>query len=289
MALPASNAASTPQNQPDLLAQDSLVRARAALQAGAAKAALPQHRLGSGESLAALALSHNLALSHSGLNSLLPGGGLAWGQVTELSVAQPSQATSISLLACAQAQQEGQRTTGEMPWCAFVDPGASLYAPGVAQAGVALDHLLVLRPPVDALLRLTLRLVEARAFAVVVVDTCSFLAPPTSAGSFGVDLSKWVNVDLTHWVNGVRRLNGAVANTHSMVLLLTDKNARRPLPLPVATRLELSCPEPGLLTVQVAKDKQGRIRAGRSVAFMPSGLVQPVSELRQVSELRRDP
>jgi recombination protein RecA len=176
--------------------------------------------------------------------------------VTELCVADPSYATSLSLLACARAQAEGLQATGAKPWCAFVDPFESLYAPGVAQAGVALERLLVVRPPIAALSRLVVQLVEARAFALVVVDTCSFIGRPVS-GPQQIDLTKWGNV--------VRRLNTAIANTHSAVLLLTDKNAPRPLPLPVALRLELSCPAPGVLKAQVAKDKLGRISLPHSI------------------------
>jgi recombination protein RecA len=206
-----------------------------------------------------------LALGH-GLDAVLPDGGLAWGHVTELCVAQPSYATSVSLLACARAQAEGLQATGQMPWCAFIDPFASLYAPGVAQAGVDLEHLLVVRPPVPALSRIGVRLVEARAFALVVVDTFSHVARPIAKGVTQVDLAKWVNV--------VRRLNTIIANTHSAVLLITDKNAPRPLPLPVALRMELSCTEPGVLKARVAKEKHGRVSLAHTIVcrdFVPRG------------------
>jgi recombination protein RecA len=200
------------------------------------------------------------------LDAVLPDGGLPWGQVTELCVAQPSYATSISLLACARAQAEGLeaigslegRRGGEMPWCAFVDPFGSLYAPGVAQAGVNLERLLVVRPSIQALSRIVVRLVEARAFALIVVDTFSPVARPIAKGVMQVDLTKWVNV--------VRRLNTAVANTHSAVLLLTDKNAPRPLPLPVALRLELSCTAPGEIKAKVAKEKHGRVTLTHTIS-----------------------
>jgi recombination protein RecA len=152
-----------------------------------------------------------------------------------------------------------------MPWCTFVDPFGSLYAPGVAQAGVNLERLLVVRPSLQALSRIVVRLVEARAFALVVVDTFSLVARPIAKGTTQVDLAKWVNV--------VRRLNTAVANTHSAVLLLTDKNAPRPLPLPVALRLELSCTEPGVLQARVGKEKHGRVTMGHTITcrdFVPA-------------------
>lgn len=242
---------------------DALSIARAALQASTTRL------MGTGAASRAFqAPEHTLSLSPA-LDAVLPDGGLAWGQVSELCVAQPSYATSVSLLACARAQNEGLAATGasstrEGPWCAFVDPFGSLYAPGVAQAGVNLERLLVVRPSLQALSRIVVRLVEARAFALVVVDTFSHVARPITKGTTQVDLAKWVNV--------VRRLNTAVANTHSAVLLLTDKNAPRPLPLPVALRLELSCTEPGVLKARVAKEKHGRVTLAHTIAcrdFVP--------------------
>lgn len=245
--------------------RDALSIARAALQASTARK-LPQWP---GESLGSFKGQPGSLSLGPALDALLPDGGLAWGQVTELCVADPSYATSLSLLACARAQAEGLQATGnsvagKVPWCAFVDPFESLYAPGVAQAGVDLERLLVVRPPVAALSRLVVQLVEARAFALVVVDTCSFIGRPVS-GPQQIDLTKWGNV--------VRRLNTAITNTHSAVLLLTDKNAPRPLPLPVALRLELSCPSPGVLKAHVAKDKLGRISLPHTVMcrdFVPA-------------------
>jgi recombination protein RecA len=126
--------------------------------------------------------------------------------------------------------------------------------------------LLVVRPTIPALSRIVVRLVEARAFALVIVDTFSPVARPIANGVTQVDLAKWVNV--------VRRLNTAIANTHSAVLLLTDKDAPRPLPLPVALRLELSCAEPGVLKARVAKEKQGRVTLPHTIScrdFVPQG------------------
>jgi len=260
MAFPASAAS------PFVVSQTPLEVARAALKAGTAKA------LGTAQFPLGRATSHQdaaaLSLGNPALDALLPDGGLSWGQVIELCVAQPSYATSISLLACARAQQEGLQATGAMPWCAFFDPFASLYAPGAAQAGVNLERLLVIRPPLDALARLAVRVVEARAFALIVVDTFSFTGDPVAKGA-GKGVAQ---INLAKWANVVRRLNGVVANTHSSVLLITDKNAYRPLPLPVALRLDLSCNSPGLLKAEIAKEKYGRISQSRTIAvhdFVP--------------------
>src|SRR5690606_20149271 len=57
------------------------------------------------------------------------------------------------------------------PWCAFVDPSGTLHAPGVVEVGVQLDHVLVVRPPLEALERTACRLARSIAFDLVIVDT----------------------------------------------------------------------------------------------------------------------
>ena len=164
-------------------------------------------------------------------------------------------ATTVALSACRAAQEEARRFGGVVPWCAFVDPSATLYAPGVAQAGVALDRLLVVRPPLEALSRVAVRLVESQAFAVTVIDT---------AGTPGAEL----DVALGSWTRIVRRLSMALEGSAGLVLLVTDAAAARPLPLPVAMRIELGRPAPDQLSLRIAKDKHGRVSGPRSVAWV---------------------
>jgi hypothetical protein len=59
----------------------------------------------------------------------------------------------------------------------------------------------------------------------------------------------------------------AVEGTERCVLLLTDGAERRPLPLPVAQRLELSRPKPNQLLLRVAKDRRGRISPAKPIAW----------------------
>ncbi|MCE7894882.1 MAG: recombinase A, partial [Sorangiineae bacterium PRO1] len=139
-------------------------------------------------------------------------------------------------------------------WCAFVDASSSLHGPGVAEAGVELGRLLVVRPPLEALSRVSLRLVESRAFALVVIDTMGAPGHP-------------VDVSLGTWPRVVRRLAMAVEGTSACVLLVTDSRASRPLPLPVAQRIELSRPSEHELGVRVAKDKHGRVSSPRKIAW----------------------
>ncbi len=108
-----------------------------------------------------------------------------------------------------------------MPWCAFLDPSGTLYAPGVAAAGVELERLLVVRPSVEALSRVALRIVESGACAVTIVDL------------LGVSLGQSLSVNLT--ASGcavVRRLAMGVDGTPNSVILLTDAAEQRPLRCP---------------------------------------------------------
>lgn len=179
------------------------------------------------------------------LDELLPDAGLPRGAVIEVAVAGGAAfGSSLALAACRSAQVLAQG--GEGAWCAFVDPGTSLHAPAVAAAGVALERLLVLRPPLEALSRVSLRLVEAQVFACLVID---LVGVPGAA--FSVPLARWTRI--------VRRLALTAANTDSSVILLTALDAPRPLPLPVALRLELTRVGRHQLRLQIAKERLGRI------------------------------
>jgi recombination protein RecA len=128
----------------------------------------------------------------------------------------------------------------------------------VAAAGVELSRLLVVRPPLPALSRVALRLAESEAFAVVVVDLTGVVG-----GRVSVPLGTWPRV--------VRRLAMAIEGTGHSVLLLTREADRRPLPLPVAQRLELARPAADKLMVRLAKDQRGRISPARPVVWSRPG------------------
>jgi recombination protein RecA len=100
-------------------------------------------------------------------------------------------------------------------------------------------------------------LVRSRLFAVTVIDT------------LGVVGSGLGSSDLFKWARGVRQLSVAVQGSPSVVILITDAAARRPLPLPVALRLELSRPSQNKWGVRVAKDKFGRLSAPRALRWPP--------------------
>jgi recombination protein RecA len=192
------------------------------------------------------------------LDEWLPDQGMIRGGVVELCAAgEGSLGTSLALAACARAQAEGKERSGNVPWCAFVDASGTLYGPGVAASGVELSRLLVVRPPLDALSRVALRLAESEAFAVVVVDLAGVVG-----SRLGVPLGTWPRI--------VRRLAMAVAGTGHSIILLTREAERRPLPLPVAQRFELSRAHPDRLVVKLAKDQRGRISAPRPVVWSRS-------------------
>jgi hypothetical protein len=194
------------------------------------------------------------------LDALLPDGGLQRGSVGELCVVgEGALGTSLALAVCAQAQAAARARGGHTPWCAFVDPSRTLYAPGVAAAGVELSRLLVVRPELPALSRVALRLAESEAFAVVVIDLAGVVGArsPLSLGT---------------WPRVVRRLAMAAEGSGHCVLLLTREVARRPLPLPVAQRLEVSRPRAGKLTVRLAKDQRGRISPPCTISWSRGSL-----------------
>lgn len=197
---------------------------------------------------------HRAGFLPFGVGSLTPEQGILLGQVTELSVGhEGAQATTLALGACAEAQRQGRIEGIQLgQFCAFVDPAASLYAPGVEALGVELSRLLVVRPPPTELAAVTLRLVRSRIFGLLVVDTVGVPGQP-------------MNVDWRAWVRVVRQMNLALEGTVSSVLLITDARVRRPLPLPVARRIELLRPNASTLRVRIVKDRCREHGQGQSM------------------------
>jgi hypothetical protein len=202
-----------------------------------------------------------LALGIPALDTLLPFGGLPLGSVVELQVRGASgAATSFALCACRAAQRQAMAAelatgvwAGEESWCAFIDPSASLFAPGLARLGVNLTRLLVVRPDVDAVERVAVRIAEAKAVALMVVDL---------RGAFG-DLP----VSTPRWQRTVRRLALAVKQVATCVLVITPEGPSRTLPLPVAMRLEFARSSSESFEVRVGKERTGRVSSPRTVPW----------------------
>jgi len=208
------------------------------------------------------------------IDEVLPDGGLPRGAVVEVASSRGlARATSLALLACSAAQQEARLRSGDPltvgAWCAFVDPWATLHAPALTANRVDLSRLLVVRPPLDAIARVAVRIAESRAFTLVAVDT---VGVPGAAGFPGALLAASHLVDsvrLERWPTVVRRLAIAVERTDTTVVLLTDSASHRALPLPVSLRLELTrqlTSGGGQWLVRVAKERHGRVGSPVAIA-----------------------
>jgi len=202
---------------------------------------------------------HTLSLGIPSLDNVLPQRGLAFGSVVELQVRGASgAATSFALAACRAAQQGLEGGGGsasnwsshatnrrEPKWCAFVDPSATLFAPGVAQLGVDLARLLVLQPDLKSVERLVVRIAEARVMSVLVIDL---------RGALGE-----LSLDARRWQRTVRRLSLIIKELPTCVLLITRSESRPALPLPVAMRLEFNRASVDTFQFCVAKERTGRL------------------------------
>jgi hypothetical protein len=230
------------------------------------------------------------------LDEFLPDAGLPVGKVTELQMSGGAAwGTRVALWACRTAQAQAQ-LNGTDSWCAFIDPSGTLQAQGVSATGVALSRLLVLRPALEDVERVVLRLCEARVFSVIVVDLSGVpwavdksrraqAAGSTSQrsrftkealganGAFGGMRANGAfggrgQRKHQNWPRTVRQLAMRLANTSSQVILLTEGNADGQaegvvsghLPLPVALRVQMRSERSGV-SLRVAKEAHGRVGA----------------------------
>lgn len=178
-------------------------------------------------------------------------GGLLRGAVVEISAPHGrARTTAFALSACLAAQHDARRF-GSHALCAWIDPSRSLFGPGLAACGLDLARFFVVVPELELFARAAVRVVESRAFSVVVIDARSLAS-------------------LERWPTTVRRLALAVEGTACSVLLVTDLSARRSVPLPTASRIELSCTRADALTLRVAKDRHGRIASDRTLPWRRS-------------------
>lgn len=213
-----------------------------------------------------------LSLRIPALDAALPLQGLPCGSVTELQVRGTSgAATSFALCACRAAQQQAASAGldgATSPWCAFIDPAATLYAPGVTRLGVDLEHLLVVRPELEAVGRAALRIVEANLASVLVLDLTGMAQP--------LDEHIWQH----NWHRNVRRLALAVKSSATSILLLTRSEQFQTLPLPTFMRLEFTRRSIESFELRVAKERTGRISPARSIPysiFDPAAVFDPAA------------
>jgi recombination protein RecA len=203
-------------------------------------------------------------LMSSPLSAVLPEGGFPRGSVIEItSPANVGHGLGVALAACAASQAESVRAGRDTAWCAFLDPDRTLFAPALQERGIQLDRLLVLRPPRSNLARVAVQVAAARMFSVIVIDVSSV------PGAAPRDQHRFESMET--WAKVARRLAISVEKTETTLFLLTRAEARRPLALPVAMRLELDNVDPENLVVRVAKDKFGRVAGPRQIAWTRPG------------------
>ncbi len=201
----------------------------------------------------------SLPLCWPELERVLPDRGFPKGVVELACVGALGGATRGALAAVRGGQG---RSSGA--WCAWLDPEGSLYAPGVAKSEVDLQRMLVVRPPRKDLAQVAVKLVGSRAFEVVVVD-CSapMYVPHVTAHRTPTPVSRSATRRSTIRPEVlVRKLALLADQGGSTVVLITDASEPRPMPWPVALRLELAR-SPGALTVKVAKDRACRLATSK--------------------------
>jgi hypothetical protein len=174
------------------------------------------------------------------LERVLPDGGLPQG-IVEITSAHRAfaGATSVVVAAVRAVHARDARL-----WCAWIDSASTLYAPGLARAGIDLRRLLVVRPEPKHLPRVIVKVASAGAFDVVVVDL-----PKTAP-----------RVDRL-----VRKLALAAEQHGSTIVLLAPPHVD---PWPVALRLEIARTRQGI-DVRVTKDRHGRSSPGLTKAHVP--------------------
>jgi recombination protein RecA len=206
------------------------------------------------------AIVHNapaLALGWPELDAALPDGGLPRGVVELAAPRALGGSTSVALAAVRSAQQrakaslarssEARGRAQEHGWCAWIDPEGTLYAPGVAKAGVDLARMLVVRPPRAELARVAVKVTASRAFDVVVVDFDPVEGarpvpepekkrkrwPPDGKSAPQASLAAPAGQQPRLGQNQalvVRKLALAAEEAGAIVLLLTDASAPRAVP-----------------------------------------------------------
>lgn len=194
------------------------------------------------------------------LEAVLPDGGMPRGVVELTAPRALGGSTSVALALVAQVHASDARA-----WCAWIDPEATLHAPGVAAAGVDLTRLLVVRAPRGEVARVAVKVVASGAFDAVVIDVDAVPgATPEERVSFPS-------------TTVVRKLALAAEPSGATVVLLTDASRPRAAPWPVALRLELSRPAPCDLAVRVGKDKRARIGLAKTIPFRPAARLAAVA------------
>ncbi len=161
-------------------------------------------------------------------------------------------ATTISLSAVRAVHAADPRA-----WCAWITEtnAPPLYAPAVAQAGVDLDRLLVVRPQPADLARTVVKVAASGAFDLVIID-----APAGLDGKLSLAEARAKSPARVDGSVVVRKLALAAEEKGTTFLILTNiftSRSRSAWPWPVALRLEVER-RPEAIAVRVTKDRRGR-------------------------------
>ena len=183
------------------------------------------------------------------LDRILPDGGMPHA-VVELVCSHEAfaGATRVAVSAVRAALERDARA-----WCAWIDADCTLFAPGLARAGVALDRLFVVRPREKDLARVIVKTASSGAFDILIVEL---------RGVRGEKL--------------VRKLALAAEQHGTSILLLARPH---PDPWPVALRVEVARTRAGL-EARVTKDRFGRTQPGLAKLV-------PIRDLAERSEASR--
>ena len=218
----------------------------------------------------------SLALEWPELDALLPDHGMPRGVIELTAPRVLGGMTSIALATVRAAQRRDARA-----WCAWIDPEATRYGPGLVQCGVDLRRLFVVRPPRADVARVAVKLASAHAFDVIVVDIdpvhgATPLAPPPASAARTPSRARAKTArNRRPWPSEVlvRKLALLADEAGTSILLLTDSTRLRAVPWPVALRLELTR-RADAIAVRVAKDRRGRM--GVAKTWVP--VAEPVFE-----------
>jgi len=223
---------------------------------------LGTHRVDVSEAAQAAGRTQALPLGWSAFDALMPDGGLPRAAVVELAAPRAlGGATMVAMRAVRAAQERDPRA-----WCAWIDPDATLYGPGLARAGIDLSRLLVVRPPRAEIGRTAVKVVASQAFDVVVADVDPIDGAggePITASPVPTRAPKRRGTKAKSPEVIVRKLALAAEESGTTVVLVTDASRPRHVTWPVALRLELAR-RPQALAVRVAKDRGGRMAPAKT-------------------------
>lgn len=218
-----------------------------------------------------------LGLGWPELERVLPDHGLPRGVIEIAAMPRLNQRTSAAgawlrggATTIAIAALKSLHASDAQAWAAWITPAAPggprvrggdqggappLYAPALAQAGVDLDRLLVVRPAASALARTVVKVAASGAFGLVIVD-----APHRQDLGGGVAVASGTRAVMPRGGDAsavvVRKLALAAEESGTTTLLLTSGLTQRATPWPVALRLEVER-RPEALSVRVTKDRRG--------------------------------